>query len=259
MQWQTIVLIGIVFFSGCVNQTPNPPTNADSSNTTPNTTMEGSPMDGKAVQFNSLDGFVLVGTLWENKNSDKPPIVLLHQLNRDRHSYDAFAKKLWEKGFPVLSFDLRGHGESVRKGTKTVYFTEFSEADFQLIPTDILQAKDFLKAEKIMVVGASIGANSALIYAAQDPSSPGVVLLSPGTNYRGVDITTSSKQKNVPMLVVASKEDTYSAQSSQSLFQGGPLLDKKLILLDNAGHGTDMFLRSPDLEKAVLDWIEEHA
>ncbi len=220
---------------------------------------EDDPMSGKTVSFQTVDQYTIVGTVWKNEKSTKPPVILVHQLGRDRHSFDSFAKKLFSDGFTVLSFDMRGHGESTRKNGANISFTSFTENDWKQLPHDMNAAAGFLDADKTFIVGASIGANATLQYAADHPFMSGMVLLSPGINYRGVDVTLATKKSTVSMLVIASKEDSYSANSSQSIFSTAPISEKKLLLVENAGHGTDMFLKKPELMDEILGWLNEHS
>ena len=216
----------------------------------------GDTMQGKQIKFGGANGFELVGTLWKNDSSTKPALILVHQLGRDRHSFDAFAAFAFKNGFTVLSFDLRGHGES-RPGN--VSYLNFSPSDWQLVAKDIQAARNELNAEKVLVVGASIGANAALNYSVGEASCAGMVALSPGLDYRGLTTAAAAQSTKCPMLIVASKEDQYAAQSSQTLFSSASILYKKLLLIEDAGHGTDMYGRRAALQQEVLDWLDAHA
>lgn len=209
--------------------------------------------------FSSEDGFVLVGSLWKNTSPSKPPLILVHQFNRDRHTFDAFALEAFARGHTVLSFDVRGFGESTLKNNARVAFSSFTEKDYQHIARDILSAQHFLHAEKVFVVGASIGANAALNFGTLSPSAAGLVLLSPGENYKGIETFPAAKKNTVPFFVISSAEDQYSNESSQRIFDLSPLSDKEILLLENAGHGTDMLLRNASLAKKVLDWLGNHS
>ena len=101
---------------------------------------------------------------------------------------------------------------------------------------------------RLSIVGASIGANVALNYATQNDVK-GLVLLSPGLDYRGVrgDIVL-----NQPFMIVASQDDTYSAESAQEIASINQ--NANLVLYDNVGHGTNMFVE-PELAQRMLDWI----
>lgn len=222
-----------------------------------NSTREDNNMTtGKTVQFDG-EGVKLTGTLWSNPDSTKPALILVHQLGRDRHSFDSFAEAAFARGYSVLSFDVRGHGES---RPNNLSYLNFNEADWQKIAGDIQSARNYLNKEKVLVVGSSIGANSALNFAAANPiSCAGMVLLSPGINYRGIDGSESSATNQCPMLIVASKEDQYSNESSQTIFSNSQITDKRLLTVENAGHGTDMFAKAKSLQSEVLDWLEKHS
>lgn len=237
-----ILVIFLVFFCGCVAPAQ----------------LEDDLMNGKTVSFRTKDNVLIVGSHWVNENTTKPPVILVHQLGSDRHSFDPFAKKLFAEGYTILSIDMRGHGDSIKRGETAVSFTQFTENDWKQLPQDINAAALFLKANNPFIVGASIGSNATLQYAAEHPSVSGIVLLSPGINYRGVDVTIATKKNTVSTLIIASKEDSYSANSSQSIFSTLAISDKKLLLVENAGHGTNMFIQKPELVDEILFWLNDH-
>ncbi len=202
----------------------------------------------------------IAGTLWKPKevSGTKPGgAVLLHMLNRSRKDWNEFAKKLSEKmGIFVLAVDLRGHGASTLN-------RDFKEEDFKNMVHDAKAAVIFLRKQKnvdgdrITLIGASIGANVALIYAAGDEKIKGVVLLSPGLDYKGVKTEEAMKKYNKrPALLVASADDDYSFKSASTLAkvaQG----QRKLQEYKKSGHGTDMFAgsESPKLNDLIIDWL----
>ena len=51
---------------------------------------------------------------WTVANSDKPPIVIVHDLGENIGLYRTAAKALGDQGYSVFGFDLRGHGRSGR-------------------------------------------------------------------------------------------------------------------------------------------------
>src|SRR4051812_20156107 len=86
---------------------------ADSANANASATTADATSDQK-VTIDSPDGLKLVGTFYPSNKPASPGVLLLHQWQSDRHSYDDFAKKLQSAGFAVLSIDGRGFGESTR-------------------------------------------------------------------------------------------------------------------------------------------------
>lgn len=67
------------------------------------------------VRFDTFDRVTLRGTFYPStKGSKAPCVLLLHPLggNSAQEGWGALAKALQEKGFAVLAFDFRGHGDS---------------------------------------------------------------------------------------------------------------------------------------------------
>jgi dienelactone hydrolase len=109
---------------------------------------------------------------------------------------------------------------------------------------------------RVGLVGASVGANLAIVYAASDASVRSVAALSAGLDFRGLRTEAAlAKPGNRAVLLVASDEDTYAANSARklSLQEGGGA--RELRLLSGAGHGTVMLGRQPDLAAALVDWF----
>ncbi len=99
-------LILILFaLSGCGGDTPSsiskstPATPAEANDSTNSATSAAS---AQTVTVDSPDGVKIVGTLFLSDKPNSPAVLLLHQWQSDRHSYDDFAKQLQAKGFNVL-------------------------------------------------------------------------------------------------------------------------------------------------------------
>jgi dienelactone hydrolase len=109
---------------------------------------------------------------------------------------------------------------------------------------------------RVGIIGASVSANLALVYAASDPSVRAVAALSAGLDFRGVRTEAAvAKPGNRAVLLVASDEDTYAANSAKKLSQQEGGGTRELRLLSGAGHGTVMLARQPDLAAALVDWF----
>jgi uncharacterized protein len=199
-------------------------------------------LDFQKISLETEDGVKIIANYYAQSKMS-PSVILLHQLGKDKSTYKSLSKKLFDKGFNVISLDLRGHGESDGQ------LTDFSNEDFRAMVKDVNTAHKMLTASEnanneISIVGASIGANTALTFATQN-SIYKVVLLSPGTEYRGINIADIDYQK--PLLVVSSKEDIYSYESSQTL-------NGIFIELEGSSHGTDMF-KDTTLEEDITEWL----
>lgn len=227
-----LLLIGIVFLSGCTQ--PQQPS-------------------GQRVEFTTSDGVKIVGTYYDG--GDKS-VILLHRLGKDRNDWNNFVPELQAKGYSVLAIDLRGHGESITKNGERISWIGFSDSDFNSMTLDVMAAKEFLASKgksKFAIIGESIGANTALNYAAEDSDIKSLVLLSPSLDYRGVKTDQSIKSYRGSLLIVASESDAESIDASQQMFTQSPA-DKQIKTYPNAGHGTDMFLGT-DLDKVIIDFL----
>jgi dienelactone hydrolase len=120
-----------------------------------------------------------------------------------------------------------------------------------------LASRSEIDPARIGLVGASIGANLALNFAAGEPAVKTLVLLSPGLNYRGVtteDAMTAYGRR--PVMLVSSAEDREAAVAVdrlQQLAQG----QQSVLSLQDQGHGTAMLGRENGLEDAILKWLRE--
>ncbi len=204
------------------------------------------------VFFTTQDGFRIAGNFWKGGQS---AVLLMHQFQAGKETYGGFAKKLNDANFTVLAIDLRGHGESLDQNGLRRGFATFSESDFRNMELDAKAAKNFLAKQGFslkVVVGSSIGANTALNYAASDSSIQNAVLLSTGLNYKGIETESRAPEVKAKTLIVASEEDDYSYGSSKALQEMIP--NSEFLGLRGAGHGTNMF-RGTNLENEIIGWL----
>lgn len=208
--------------------------------------------DGIRVEV--ADGLEVVGTLYKPAQSGVrlPGVLLLHMLGSDRTAWEEFAFRLALEGFVALAVDMRGHGDTG------------GDRDFNKAAQDLQQVWEYFSkrpevdGDSTAVVGASIGANMALVTAAKKPAIDTVVLLSPGLVYREVSTEDAIiEYGDRPLMIVASSEDTYSAQSSQQLVElsaGGA----NLLIYAGASHGTNLLASQPELAGEIIGWLDSH-
>src|ERR1700760_2819787 len=88
---------------------PKPP-NDVRSGPAPEQPASGKPY--KTVEVDSVDGTPIYGSMYAAEKENSPALLLLHQWQSDRHSFDDFAARMQQRGFAVLAIDGRGFGES---------------------------------------------------------------------------------------------------------------------------------------------------
>ena len=109
-----------------------------------------------AIEFQSDDGIPLRGW-WNPGDSEKPLIIFVHGLNRSRLEHLERAAESSKRGYGILLFDLRNHGESGNAYT-TLGITESH---------DVCAARAFANREAPerpqVLWGVSLGASTALL------------------------------------------------------------------------------------------------
>jgi pimeloyl-ACP methyl ester carboxylesterase len=223
---------------------------------------------GERVIFTSDDGVSLVGSYFKPSigiNNSTPSVILLHMLGSDRGTWDNFAQKLSQNGYAVLSVDLRGHGESIKQANSTISYQSFMPRNFKNMTLDVKAAKKYLAEERdanpnqISIIGASIGANLALNYAASDQSIKSVILLSPGLNYRGISTLDSIMKYKNPTYIVAAEKDSESAKDSKILCEKITCAENLRIFENSNDHGTDILsnkMLGSELQDIILSWLD---
>lgn len=206
------------------------------------------------ITIKAEDGTVIVSNYFNSENP-KANVILLHMLNRNKNDWNDFARELQKKNFAVLAIDFRGHGESHGELKTGI--------DFQKMVLDVKAANYFLNTEhpntKAHIVGASIGANAGLQFAAQNPSAnvTKLVLLSPGLDYKGIVAKEFIEIYHNDLFLAATKEDVYAFNSAHELFQSAATPDGKrtLNIEDGVAHGTNL-LKDERFKLKLLQWIE---
>src|SRR5437879_3796808 len=114
------------------------------------------------VEFISQDGISLRGW-WSAGDSSKPVVIFVHGLNRSRLELLERGADANRRGYGVLLFDLRNHGESGRAYTTIGVFES----------RDVCAASGFVKSKAVerqqILWGVSMGASSAILAAKQCP------------------------------------------------------------------------------------------
>jgi pimeloyl-ACP methyl ester carboxylesterase len=201
----------------------------------------------------------------------------LHGSADNRDSGNWIAERLVPKGYDVLAYDGRAHGES------TGDFCTYGVLEKQ----DLSRVLDQLGIQRVLLVGASLGAAVALQAAPDDPRVIGVVAAStfsdletiardraPPTmreaqireafdlagkqaSFRVSDASPvgAASRITVPVLIVHGAEDREtSPEHSRRVYEAlaGP---KTLRIVESAGHNGVLSIIWPEVDR----WIDEVA
>jgi pimeloyl-ACP methyl ester carboxylesterase len=216
--------------------------------------------------FTSQDGVSLKGW-WNPGDAMKPVIIFVHGLNRSRLEMLERAADANQRGYGVLLFDLRNHGESGRAYTTIGIFES----------RDVCAASQFVKSKAAqrpqILWGVSMGASSAIIAAKQCPGFSAIIsdssflsfrdtiahhltllfrlppfpianLIVMITSYRlGLnpddgDVEAIVRSLNIPILFIAGGADRRMPPSlADRMFQAAKSPLKQELVIPGAGHG----------------------
>jgi dienelactone hydrolase len=217
----------------------------------------GASAKGEEVAFNTSDGIAIKAT-WYEASAGAPTVICLHQWRSDASSYSDLAEALLKAGCNVLALDMRGHGRSTSTiDGKPVAPDRLARADVEAA-VDWLSHRKGVDVGRLVLIGASYGASNAIMYAADNPSVKAVVLLSPGMNYFNVLPVEPAVRKygSRPLLLVASSEDMRSVEAVRKITSINKDVYQSKIM-DNCGHGTEMFSCGQVLKSLILNFISE--
>ena len=211
-----------------------------------------------------------------------PAVVLCHGLTSCKDNYADIAEFLQGDGFAVLAYDCRGHGES-EGGLDGDAWQDVGTA------LEYLQARPEVDAERIGLVGSSMGAHNGLRAAAQYHAlrtmvafntAPGELLKAGLLNEQyWLAIQLSGGQVRVtlpdylmylegediyelpariqprPIFFIHARDDEFIPYVVSERLRAAADLGSRLWLLDSGGHRGPR--HDPEVQRVVAQWLHE--
>jgi pimeloyl-ACP methyl ester carboxylesterase len=216
--------------------------------------------------FTSSDGIPLRGW-WNPGSPDMPVIIFVHGLNRSRLEMLSRAADANRRGYGVLLFDLRNHGESGKAYTTIGIFES----------RDVCAASSWVRRQAgqrpQVLWGVSMGASSSILAARQCPAFSGIISDSSFLSFRETvahhlrlyfglpafpianlivavtafrmgfdpdqgDVEAVVRQLHTPILFIAGSADRRMPPAlAQQMFRESPDPGKAIVVIPGAGHG----------------------
>lgn len=238
------------------------------------------PPAARVVDLKTPDGTVLKGTYF-SAGKPGPGVLLFHQSNRTRASWDDVARQLAAVGINTLEIDNRAHGES---GGKVDYWSDRNreeatktqqadlEAAFEFLTAQPGVQRDIIGLGGAGLLGVDNAVQTARLHSADIKS---LVMMSGETFRPGIEFLHQAAQ--LPELFVVADNDEYpptveamlllyarASSPSRKLIhylaaQEAPWLGYEPIRIGevpaSGGHGTDLFKDRQDLPNIIVQWF----
>ena len=248
--------------------------------------------DYEDVSFTTKDGILLKGWLVKPQQHQQkaPAVIICHGVGANKSDFTELAVLLSRRGYWVLQFDFRAHGESEGWRTSLGYHEQKDVAAAHAF----LRARPEVDGNRVGIYGFSLGGATAIMSAARTggfgavvsdsaftslsdqarsaitgfyhlPSFPFYYLSIFGyqlyfqTGVKQVDPErVVGKLSPIPVLIIAGEGDRLiPAENGRRLYQaaGEP---KELWVIPDAGHGGTLDAAGSAYEKRIGDFFDRH-
>ncbi|GBR75687.1 putative alpha/beta hydrolase [Candidatus Termititenax persephonae] len=203
-------------------------------------------------------GLTMVGTYYAVNSTQNYAVILIHGLGRNRGDWNDLARYLQKEGIAALSIDLRGHGESLASDKRS--WRSFGDADYAAFVNDLSAVLQYagrnlkFTPRKTGLLGQGLGANLACQLAERNPNMPGVILLSPGLDYKGVKLTVKNYRKPIYALCSRFEENSLEALEYLRTNYTGKY---KSDIYDHKGTLISLFRQKFTLPENAAKWFKQ--
>ncbi len=248
--------------------------------------------DYESISFSSEDGIALKGWLLKpsHPRPKSPAVIICHGVGANKSDFTELAASISQRGYYMLLFDFRAHGESGGRRTSLGHLEQ----------KDIVAALDFIKTrpeidpKRIGIYGFSMGGATAILAAAKARAFRAIVADSAFTNLRdqartavtgfyhlpafpflhlavlGYELYFQTRVDKVspvsvigmiaptPVFVIAGEGDALiPAENGRRLFAAANE-PKKLWIIPGAEHGATLAAAGSEYEKRVGEFFDRY-
>ncbi len=218
------------------------------------------------LTYETDDNFVIKSKLYYPKQKAKvyPVVVFLHSIGYSSDYWGELVNNFVDSGVAALVIDLRGHGQSVYDSDFRIRsWRYYSNKQYAIYPKDVTDILKYLASNykdisttKYAIVGADIGANTAVLVSEKMVNKPkALVLMSPTSTFKGLYIPISmTNLGNIPIMTIASAKDNYSKKEANTLKKFAQS-EYNLKIYPQGGMGMMMLKANPSMSKDIVNWV----
>ncbi|MFQ5777860.1 MAG: dienelactone hydrolase family protein [Terriglobia bacterium] len=186
---------------------------------------------------------------WKPPKALSPATLLLPGEDGAKEDWVGLATRLRQQGYGVLALDFRQPGEVDRGQLLAGVRAGF----------DFLRQEKKVDAARIGLIGAGLGADAALNFAAQEPLARLAVLLSPGLGQHVLPAEPALADYGFrPLLLVAAEEDPIASYAVGGLVGVAHGEGVGHLYSGEAASGTEMLTAFPKLTEEILTFLRAH-
>jgi len=189
-----------------------------------------------------------------------PAMLLVHQCNMDRTSWQSIGKQLHDAGVHVLALDLRGFGDSEGDGMRGAGgfggFLKRSSGDVDLA-YDFLAQQTHVDTSRMAAGGASCGAMLTADLAARRNIKALMLLSGPPSDAAIAHIAATPE---LAVFAAATSGDTITPGVDARLktaTDGSANPRSTAKIYAGTEHGLPMFAKNAELEPMLIKWLTQ--
>ena len=209
------------------------------------------------IDLKASDGVTLKAT-YTSPGRPGPAMLLIHQCNMDRSSWDHLSTQLVDAGIHVLTMDLRGFGDSGGEGISAGFpqLLQKSSGDLD-IAYAYLVSQTGVDRSRVGVGGASCGAMLTSDLAMRQSEITTLMLLSgpPGEAATAHIMATPG----LAVFGAAAEDDSILAGVADNIkgaVDGSKNPHSMAKVVTGTEHGLPMFDKHPSLEPELVSWLK---
>ena len=215
--------------------------------------------ESRVVDLQTSDGVNLKAS-YTSPGRTGPAMLLIHQCNMDRSSWNTISSDLVSAGIHVLALDLRGFGESggegLAGGFPTLLQKSAGDADRAF---EYLISQSNVDVSRVGVGGASCGGMiSADLAAREGTRVKALMLLSSPPSSNAIEHVANNPK--LAVFAAATKQDPITrgvAGALESMVNSSANPGSVIRIFEGREHGLPMFSSNPTLQTELLAWLKE--
>lgn len=225
----------------------------------------GSVAEQRPVTFLSEDSVHVRGSYASGKTERALTLILVHDYGADRSCWDPYVPLFRTRGWNVLTFDLRGHGESVRQDMRHALLRPDAAdlASPHVFPADVRAAVAFAARQehhepgRIALLGLGFGADLAYAGSARGWGGVSTVCISLDDD-RARALAGPGTFAPRAVYVMYGGDDPTSVRSGESFAVTAAAPSERYPYLGTASTGLALWEeRQPEIIARAIAWIEK--